>query len=232
MHTPTITLLALLALSTDVALAQTEPSSPVRTWVSQPDSRWAFRDPSDPLSARATAALTGPEYGVFDHDAAVVDLVNDMELTLAKGMELVPVPAWRRLNGSDLRAGITDTTIGNAPAVVFMTVKQPKGSANFELYALVMQRETFVAWGGIVWLMADAGLVPGTDVFSPDRQRQIATAPYGRQLALFVEAASLKVDILARQLNDQLTQQMLTNQLIDLNLDLMFGDLAVSPVAD
>ncbi len=81
-----------------------------------------------------------------------------------------------------------------------------------------------------VWLMVDAGLVPTVDVLPAARREQIANAPFDKQMALFSKGADVKVSALAKQLDAQLTNQMLINQMLDVNLDLMFGDLAVSPV--
>ncbi|MEM1263280.1 MAG: hypothetical protein AAGH76_12845 [Pseudomonadota bacterium] len=225
-----ILFLFLTLLHSGSVFGQSPSPTPVNTWSPKANSRWVFHDPSDRYSARATAAVTGPAYNVFDHDAAVIDLAKDMNLVLARAMPLVSIPAWRRLNGSDLRAGLVNTTIDGRQAIVFMTVKQPKGSDQFELYAIAMPTQTYQTWGGIVWIMVDAGLAPSVDVFSDARRQQIASAPFAQQLELFTKSADLKVEILAKQLNAQLTQQMLINQMLDLNLDLMFGDLAVSPV--
>ncbi|MEL7022715.1 MAG: hypothetical protein AAGL69_03145 [Pseudomonadota bacterium] len=225
------TLSALLALAFSTAYAAPE-STPVSSWQLAEGSMWALQDPTDTQSARALAAVTGPDYDVYDHDAAVLDLLKDTQLQLKQKMSLRKIDAWRRLNGSDLRAGLANTEINGKPAVLFMTVKQRRGSETFELYAVLMPRTTFEPWGGIVWMMVDAGLIPKREIFSSERIRQISAAPFNKQLDLFAQAAEVKVELLAKQLNDLAMQQMLTTQMLSLNLDLMFGELAQSPVLD
>ncbi|MEL7296273.1 MAG: hypothetical protein AAGJ86_01360 [Pseudomonadota bacterium] len=223
---------AVLAAVLSIPLMCAAEPTPVSTWQAKSGTRWFFQDLADIHSPRATQAVTGPDYQVYDHDGAVLDLAKDLGLTLQPKMTLTDIDAWRRLNGSNLKAGLTRTTIDGADFVIFMTVTQPKNSDQFNLYAVALPTTTFYEWGGITWMMADNGLIPSTEIFPTARRRQIAKAPYATQMQLFAEAATVKVNVLAKQMNELMSQQMLTNQMLDLNLDLMFGDLAVSPIGE
>lgn len=196
------------------------------------ENRWVFHSPGDPLSPRATVARTGPDYNVYDHDAAVLDLLKDVGLTLDTPMRLERIEVWASAYRADLRAGLANTEIEGVPAIFFMTVKQTAGSDTFDLYAIAMPKSVFEAWGGITWLMLDAGTIDSQTVFEPERRDQIAKASFDKQLELFERAAEFKIERLNAQMNQMMAQQMLVTQMTNLNLDLMFGDLAVSPLAD
>ena len=202
---------------------------PVDQWQPVDGSPWFFAEPDDPLSPRAVAGVTGPDFDVYDFDAAILDLIKDMQLVVEAPMRLEPIEAWARLNSSDLRAGLANTSLNGQPAILFATVKQPSGSDTYDLYAVVIPKTTYVEVGGITWLMVDAGTLPDQSVFPAARRKQIATASFEQQLALFEYAADARVNALAQQIGQLAAQQMLMNQMIDLNLDLMFGDLAVKP---
>ena len=202
---------------------------PVNQWQPVEGSPWFFATPEDPLSPRAVAGVTGPDFDVHDFDAAILDLLKDMQLTVDAPMQLERIEAWTRLNNSDLRAGLANTSLGGQPAILFATVKQPAGHDTYELYAVVIPKTTYIEVGGITWLMVDAGTLPDQSVFPEARRKQIATASFAQQLALFEHAADVRVNALGQQLSQLAAQQMMMNQMIDLNLDLMFGDLAVKP---
>lgn len=225
-----VVLVFVLTIAPVIAVSATP--TPVSSWQRKASSSWVFEDPGDPLSARATAAITGPDFGVSTFDGAVQDLLTTEGLALKSQVRLEPIEAWRRLYGSDLRAALVDADINGTPATLFMTVKRRKNSDIYEMYVVMMPTSTFRAWGGVTWLMVDAGLLPDTKLYAPKRAKQIAFAPYAKQLSLFEKAADLRVNLLAKQMQSLMLNQMLVTQMLELNLDLMFGELAVSPVAN
>ena len=185
---------------------------------------WAFHSPGDPHSPRVLSAGTGPDFNVYSHDAAVLDLLKDVDLTLKSPMRLEKIEAWEIYYQKDLRAGLADTTLNGVPAVLFVTVSQSENSPQYGLFAILMAQDTYFDWGGASWLMMENGLIGDHKIYSKERRAQIARAPYDTQLQLFEAAADIRI----KALIDGLSQQMALQSMIDLNLDLMFGDLAVS----
>lgn len=116
-----------------------EPSPP-STWINPDGGRWALQDVHKTDSPRVTAATTGPEFDVYSHDQAVLDLLKDLELELIAPMQLEPIESWARLNGSDLRVGLAKTTLVGKPAVLFLSVKQERNSDTYSLYGLLEPR--------------------------------------------------------------------------------------------
>ena len=225
----TLTLLASACSSqADTPISSFSPT-PSEAWQRLDSSTfWAFHSPGDRHSPRVLSAETGPDFNVYSHDAAVLDLLKDVDLQLKSPMRLEKIEAWQIYYQKDLRAGLADTTLNGVPAVLFITVSQKESSPQYGLFAILMARDTYFDWGGVSWLMMENGLIGDHKIFSKERRAQIARAPYVEQLKLFEEAANIRV----KAVIDGLSELGATQAMINLNLDLMFGDLSVSPTGE
>ncbi len=189
------------------------------------------RRPGDPTSPRAVSAVTGPDFDVYDHDAAVQDLVKDTGIDFVRPPRLEPSEAWRGVDGRDLRFTFAESRLGGQPAVVFLIISQKAGSDQFGIFAVETTRATFEAWGGAPRMMQVRGLIPTIDVFPAERRSQVARASLPQQVALY-EAALDKLFLDLQTSAAMGAQARLLHGMRQLNYDLLFDEDISTSVLD
>ncbi len=224
-----LTFLAVVFAMIPAFASEPPQPKPVQQWSAAANNYGFVLDPENPLSPYAVQAITGPDFNVSTFEGAFRDVIKDAGVTLTSDIHLESIEAWKRGYGTDLVAGLSDIQMNGRAGVMFMTLMKRQGSEKFEIYATWMPKETYIAWGGITYHMMDNGLIPNLEIFEKERRTQIAKAPYEKQLVLFDKAADVRIEALKKQMSQVMAQQMLMTQMINLNLDLMFGDLAVKP---
>ena len=199
------------------------------TWTK--DGFFFVQRPGDPTSPRAVNAITGPDFDVYDHDAAVRDLVKDSGIDFVRTPRLEPSEAWVRVDGRDLRFTFAESRLGGEPGVVFLIVSQEAGSDQFQMFGVETTRATFEAWGGAPRMMLIRDLVPSVDVFPAERRAQIARGSLASQVALY-EAALDKLFLELAASRTALSQGQLLNGMMELNYDLLFDNDIGASVLD
>ena len=197
---------------------------PIGQWLPASDNFGFALNPKDPISPRAVSASTGPNFNVYDYKAAFRDVAKDAKVKITSKIYCKTIEAWMRAYAKNLQACLADIDMNGTDSVMFATVMQNKGAEEFFVYAMWMPKQTYTAWGGITYNMMDNGLIKNQSIFKKVRRNQIAQASYNKQLALFIRIESLRAEM-----NQMMAQQMMIDQMTNLNLDLMFGDLSVKP---
>ncbi len=191
--------------------------------------RMRYLDPNERTSPRFIQAVTGPDFNVFDHDAAVRDLVKDTGVQFVGMPTLEPLEAWRKYDGRDMRVAFSETRYAGRRGVGFLLISKMAGRNTFGIWFLEITEETFADWGGAARMLLLRDVIQSKDDIPQTRRGQVATAPLDQQTRFYEIAVNAQYEAVGRALLGMVQMNTFT-MMQNLNYDLAFGrDLDPSP---
>ncbi len=187
--------------------------------------------PTDSESPRFVIGTTGPEFDVFDHDAAVRDMVKDTGIKFVRPPKLEPLEAWQAYDGRDARFAFAHTRFAGKSGVAFVLISQMRGKETYGIWCLEMTRSTFTDWGGAARILVLRDVIPSVDVIPAERRPQVANAPLDQQMTFYEMAVNAQYKAVASAVMGMIAQGQTLEMMRNLNFDLAFGrELDPSPL--